>query len=68
MINGKNYYFNEEGVCKTKFGIDVATYQGQINWEAAKAGGVEFAIIRIGYGMDLAEQDDNTAIRKLHLR
>ena len=43
-----------------KFGIDVSTWQGNVDWEQVKAAGVEFAILRCGYGMDIAEQDDNT--------
>ena len=30
-------------------GIDVSKYQGDIDWEKAKAAGVEFAFIRVGY-------------------
>lgn len=30
-------------------GIDVAKYQGDINWKKAKNAGVEFAFIRVGY-------------------
>ena len=33
-----------------KAGIDVSAWQGNINWEKAKNDGVEFAMIRIGYG------------------
>lgn len=33
-----------------KKGIDVSKWQGAIDWEKAKAGGVEFAILRAGYG------------------
>lgn len=33
---------------KTKVGIDVSRYQGNINFEAVKDAGVEFAIIRVG--------------------
>nr|DAT69559.1 MAG TPA: hypothetical protein [Caudoviricetes sp.]DAT69568.1 MAG TPA: hypothetical protein [Caudoviricetes sp.] len=32
-------------------GIDVSRYQGKINWERVKEDGVEFAILRAGYGM-----------------
>lgn len=32
-----------------RFGIDVSKYNGTIDWKAAKAAGVEFAIIRCGY-------------------
>lgn len=30
-------------------GIDVSQHQGQIDWEAVREAGVEFAIIRVGY-------------------
>lgn len=33
-----------------KKGIDVSKWQGTIDWEKAKADGVEFAMIRAGYG------------------
>lgn len=46
-------------------GIDVSSYNGNINWEAAKAGGVEFAIIRIGYGNNETAQDDIKAERNM---
>ena len=32
-------------------GIDVSKWQGSIDWSRVKNSGVEFAIIRIGYGM-----------------
>ena len=32
-----------------RMGVDVSSYQEQIDWETAAAAGVEFAIIRIGY-------------------
>lgn len=34
---------------KTTLGIDVAKYQGTIDWEQALASGIEFAMIRVGY-------------------
>lgn len=40
------------------FGVDVSEHDGQIDWETAKANGVEFAIIRCGYGTDRYEYDD----------
>ena len=43
-----------------KLGIDVSTWQGNVDWEKVKAAGVEFAILRCGYVMDITEQDDNT--------
>lgn len=30
-------------------GIDVSSHQGQIDWAAVKASGIEFAIVRLGY-------------------
>ena len=32
-------------------GIDVSKYQGTIDWDKVKADGVQFAILRAGYGM-----------------
>ena len=40
-------------------GIDVSTYQGQIDWDKVKQAGIDFAILRIGYGM-YEYQKDNT--------
>lgn len=39
-------------------GVDVSEHQGWIDWEAVKASGVDFAIIRCGYGNDWESQDD----------
>lgn len=33
-----------------KQGIDVSTWQGVINWPKVKAGGIDFAMIRVGFG------------------
>ena len=38
-------------------GIDVSVSQGKIDWEKVKSE-VDFAILRCGYGSDIAEQDD----------
>lgn len=32
-----------------RLGIDVSHYQGEIDWEKAKASGIEFVFIRLGY-------------------
>ena len=42
------------------FGIDVSSHQGNINWEAVSKTGIDFAIIRLGYGDNLTNpnQDD----------
>lgn len=46
-------------------GIDISSNNGGIDWETVKAVGVEFAIIRIGYGSDIESQDDTQAIRNM---
>lgn len=37
--------------------IDVSKYQGVINWEAVAASGVWGAIIRVGYGREVTQED-----------
>lgn len=41
-------------------GVDVSDYQPNLDWEALKAGGVQFAILKCGFGQDYADksQDD----------
>ena len=41
------------------YGIDVSEHQGVIDWSKAKAAGVDYAIVRCGYGQDQADQDDD---------
>lgn len=57
-INNRKYFFNNNGILTSKFGIDVSTHQGVIDWNKVKADGVQFAILRCGYGMDQEDQDD----------
>ena len=38
-------------------GIDISSHQGIINWSKVK-GQIDFAIIRLGYGDNIASQDD----------
>ena len=49
------YYYFDDLIKKYKseknaLGIDVSSWQGDINWEKVKNAGCEFAMIRIGYG------------------
>lgn len=44
--------------------IDVSTYQGKVDWAAVKPN-IYGAIIRIGYGNDQTDQDDNQAVRNI---
>lgn len=39
-------------------GIDVSAWQGMVDWEKVKAAGIDFVILRCGYGMDIRSQDD----------
>lgn len=41
--------YGANGEKRSSFGIDVSSYQQNIDWQAVKADGVEFAIIRMGY-------------------
>lgn len=45
--NGFLQYEDETYI--TKLGVDVSTYQGEIDWQKVKEQGIEFAIIRIGF-------------------
>ena len=50
---GTQAFFDHDGnlfAQQAKHVIDVSSWQGDINWAAAKADGVEGAIIRLGYG------------------
>ena len=48
-----------------KKGIDVSNWQGDINWQDVKNSGIEFAIIRTGYGRGGEEQIDNKFIENI---
>ncbi len=52
------------------FGVDVSDHNGTIDWNKAKADGVDFAIIRIGWGDDNVDgaytQDDGHAIANMN--
>ena len=47
-------------------GVDVSSYNGVIDWNKAKASGIDFAIIRIGFGDDDTKQDDARAIANMN--
>ena len=40
-------------------GIDVSEHQGHIDWAKVAKDGVQFAVIRAGYGRELTQKDDN---------
>ena len=45
--NGRIYY--DDPSYDVRYGIDVAYYQGDVNWRAVAADGIDFAILRAGY-------------------
>lgn len=54
--NWEQYLSSSEGIYKyedenyeSKIGVDVSSYQGNVNWKKVKEAGVDFAILRIGY-------------------
>jgi len=49
LMDGKLHYFNEYGEHARVLGIDVSYHNKGINWEAVRAQGVDFAIVRLGY-------------------
>ncbi len=49
VIDGVQYNFSQTGVRGGTLGVDVSVYQGTINWQKAKAAGIDFAIIRLGF-------------------
>lgn len=39
-------------------GVDVSTHNGKVNWQKAKNTGLDFAMLRCGYGSNIKSQDD----------
>ncbi|MCD7733816.1 MAG: glycoside hydrolase family 25 protein [Clostridiales bacterium] len=52
-LEAEHFTTNEDGTVtysgQALYGIDVSAHQGEIDWTAVAADGVEFAILRIGY-------------------
>lgn len=66
--NGKFLYYNENGKITSKLGIDVSSFNGDIDWEKVKNDGVEFAMIRIGgrgYGEQGTLYSDDNALKNI---
>ncbi len=48
-----------------RLGVDVSKYQGEIDWAKAKANGIEFAFIRVGYrGSGTGELKEDPCFRQ----
>lgn len=73
IIQGVTYNFGEDGAIATKvngstFGIDISRHNGAIDWNAVKASGVDYVIIRCGYrgsatGVLIEDQNFRTNIK-----
>ena len=50
----------------TYFGIDVSKHQGKINWEQVSSTGIDFVIIRLGFGSNYTSQDDAEFINNVN--
>lgn len=64
----ENGFVNSKGQAITgavRKGVDVSDWQGKIDWEKVKADGIDFAIIRCGFGSDEPGQDDSQWIRNV---
>ena len=48
-----------------QLGIDVSEHQKTIDWDKVKASGIDFAIIRCGYGKNVTSQDDKMFQRNI---
>ena len=48
ILESGEYQYVVDGQIATHKGIDVSRFQGDINWQAVAADGVEFAFIRVG--------------------
>lgn len=62
--NELGYYFNSSGQAMPAAvlkGIDVSKFQGEVDWEQAKAAGIDFAIIRCGFGGEWDGQEEGWA-------
>jgi len=72
-INGKTYYSSASTTISGKTdstdteiaGIDVSAHNQKIDWEKVKKAGVDFAILRCGFGQDHKSQDDKYYARNI---
>lgn len=52
-----SYFDIQKGDENHMKGIDVSTHNGNIDWNKVKADGIDFAILRAGYGCELSQKD-----------
>lgn len=66
LIDGRIEY--KDPLVKYSTGIDVSSFQGDIDWDAVASDGIDFAIIRVGlrgYGSKGSLHEDDNAIRNI---
>lgn len=51
------YFGIKKETSDTIKGIDVSTHNGNIDWKKVKSSGIDFAILRAGYGRELSQKD-----------
>ena len=51
------YFGIQKETAETIKGIDVSVHNGSIDWKKVKSSGIEFAILRAGYGRELSQKD-----------
>ena len=62
-------YYSENGKPASLEGIDISSYNGEIDWNKVKDSGIDFAMIRIGgrgYGSDGTLYEDDKAIENIN--
>lgn len=67
-IEENGVYYASDGTVvsgASAFGIDVSQWNGTINWSKVKSAGVDYVIIRCGFGGDDSSQDDSYFIRNV---
>lgn len=52
-----SYFGIQKGDENSMKGIDVSVHNGNIDWNKVKADGIDFAIIRAGYGREISQKD-----------
>lgn len=61
-------YYSENGKPASLEGIDISSYNGNIDWNKVKDSGIDFAMVRIGgrgYGSDGTLYEDDKAIENI---
>ena len=72
FTNGKSYMVQiividfEEEKKETLKGIDVSVHNGIVDWVTVKNSGIDFAILRCGYGENITSQDDKYFVRNMN--